>query len=143
MLRRPIFLQLRRDHLAQGGVAAELAPLGTPPAVPGAAVGFGSAITAAAAEAVELACDRRGSTAKAPSDCSSRLAGRDTARDLLPLGQHQRQPATPPLAWRDAAVFLDRAMDGAGCSVERPADLADRLATLPALPQLAPKYGVD
>src|SRR5207247_5717021 len=67
---------------------------------------------------------------------SRRLASGNAARDLLPLLKRQRQAASAPLGGSHASTQPDRATNSSGRPLERPADLADRLASLPALPQL-------
>src|SRR4051794_29576890 len=136
LLRRPVLLELRRDQVAQDPVAGELARLRPPRPLPGTPIGLGSAVATAAAVSVELARDRRGRAAETGRDPSRRLARRDAARDLLPLLQRQHEPTPPPLAGRHAAVLTDRAVNRAGRSIERPANLTDRLASLPPLPEL-------
>src|SRR6266705_1457119 len=102
-------------------MTGELAALRAPGALPGASVGLCGAVAAPTAVPFELARDRRGSTTETSGDRSRRLARCDAAGDLFPLLERQRELAAAPLAWRHASVLPDRAMDGAGRSVERSA----------------------
>jgi len=134
--RRPVFPQLRGDDPAQSRPAGQFAALRSPRTLPGAPIGLGGAVTAWAPMAIELTCDRRGRSAQTGGNPSRRLASGNAARDLLPLLKRQRQAASAPLGGSHASTQPDRATNSAGRPLERPADLADRLASLPALPQL-------
>src|SRR6266487_2461872 len=134
--RRPVFPQLRGDDPAQSRPAGQFAALRSPRTLPGAPIGLGGAVTAWAPMAIELTCDRRGRSAQTGGNPSRRLASGNAARDLLPLLKRQRQAASAPLGGSDASTQPDRATNSSGRPLERPADLADRLASLPALPQL-------
>src|SRR6266487_1749069 len=134
--RRPVFPQLRGDDPDQSRPAGQFAALRSPRTLPGAPIGLGGAVAAWAPMAVELTCDRRGRSAQTGGNPSRRLASSNAARDLLPLLKRQRQAASAPLGGSHASTQPDRATNSAGRPLERPADLADRLASLPALPQL-------
>ncbi len=134
--RRPVLPQLRRHQIAQDRIAGELASLWSPRTLPGAPIGLGGPVPASAAMAIELTGDRRRRSAEPRCDPSRRVAGRDPARDLLSFLERQRKSAPAPLARSDPAVLANRAMNGRTRPIERPSDLADRLAPLPPLPQL-------
>jgi hypothetical protein len=136
LLGRPVLPELRRNETAQDRAACELAPLRPPRTLPGAPVGLGGAVAASALMPVELTCDRRGRSAQTGGNPSRRLASSNAARDLLALMKRQREAAPAPLTRSHASAQADRATNRAGRSIERPADLADRLAPPPPLPQL-------
>jgi hypothetical protein len=125
--RRPVLPQPRGDDPAQSRQAGQFAALRSPRTLPGAPVGLGSAVAVSALMAVELACDRRGRSAQTGGNPSRRLPSSNAARDLLPLPKRQRQAGSAPLGGSHASAQPDRATNGAGCPLERPADLADRV----------------
>src|SRR5262245_20225858 len=91
------------------------------------------AIPITAAVARQLARDRRGRAAQPRRDPPRRVPRRHPTRDLLALRHRQRAPAAPPLPRRHTTRLTDSVADRAGRSIERPADLADRLTLPPTL----------
>ena len=75
------------------------------------------------ANSLELGCDR-----------ANRLAFCHCARDLLPLSQRQRDRATAPARWSNAAGLSQNASNRGMSAIEQMRNLVQRPAFLPSLP---------
>jgi len=137
LLRRPVEAEFTRHNSLQPSVEGQPAGLLAPRPLPRGLVGVCGAVPAAAAMARELAAHRR---RRAPEprrrDLADRFVPRDSARDLLALGERQRTRGPRARGWRDPAMEPEHAVHRARVLPERKLNLGERLACFPSRPQL-------
>ena len=138
LLRRPAGLELLRHQHRQRPVAGELAPLRPPAPLPRTPLRHNRPLTATPATTVELTAHRRRRPPDPARDHPRRLASRNPTRDLLPLSQRQRQPATPPLPRQHTTTTTNLHVHRTPTPLQRTRDLPKRLTNPPPRPQPPP-----
>src|SRR5487761_1524604 len=136
LLGGPILTQFLSNQPLQAQIRREQTQLRSFRVPPGPVVCLDGPVPAPAAMTADLATDRRRRPTDTFGDLPNRLTRGEPARDLLALRQAQHERRACPLGRNDPTVGLDNAVNRTRVLPQGTADLAQRLPTLPSLPQL-------
>ncbi len=138
LLRRPLLLQLGGHQGLQFGPLRKQAELGAACAPHRPLLSPQRAITLPSAAMGDLAAHRRGAASQAARDRAKGLPRDKAPRDLLALRHLQRRGSLTTLTRSDPAAGAESVEHIRRRALQRPTNLRQRLAALPARPQLPP-----
>src|SRR5262245_52329371 len=136
LLGRPVLHQFTRNDRLQLAVGSQQAWFGPSRRLPGLGVGLARSILRTPAMAGYLSADCRGSASDLLRDRSHRTAAGDAARDVLAFGKCERPPRTTTGGQSDPATSRQDQVNHYVVFTQGTANLLQRLARLPAFPQL-------
>ena len=136
LLGRPVLLELAGDDPPQRLMHCQLAPLRTQCPVPRSPVRGRGAVVLVPTVAPQLAAHRRRGTAEIGCDRTQRHSPCQASGYLLPLRQAQHAHRTSSRRRPDPAGRLEMRKDRRRVSAERAPNQLERLASLPAIPDL-------